>query len=380
MSSDPTTAANASTQRRWRAWIGLVLGLCLCLALLVWAGSGAGARRALPWDWTTSGWLSPAPGITWLWLAAALTFWLLSTLAWLLFTTPPGAVKLKPWASAGLILLISAAAHLAIARTWTPLDQAFAGFPPAPRPFLIAANLAAVAALLLVLYRQQKSLWWAALYAWHPLVLIEVAAHARLLAPLPLVLLLLVAAAARLRWLIIPLILGLLTLGLWGLAETVPPHTPFNGFGWELVRNFLCRGNEFHTTRAIIALLALLELALVLLSLRRRWPLPVTLGHMLIIYLLCTPAMIPAQVLLPLILLPLAWNRAVWIVSLTSLSAYAAILMQRSGHGFVLPDWLLMLAWTPVAVVEAHALLSEAFRSFHPQNPSCRRAVVVNAP
>jgi hypothetical protein len=373
MSTSPPILAPiiaAHTQRRWRVWIGLVLALCLGLALLVWAGAGEGPRRALPWDWTSSGWLIPAPGFTGLWLAAALAFWLLSTLAWLLFTTPPGAIKLKPWVSAGLILLISAAAHILIVRTWSPLDPAFAGFRPAPRGWLIAANLAAVAALLVILYRRQRSLWWAALYAWHPLVLIEVAANGSRLAPFPLVLLILAAAAARHRWLIVPLVLGLLSLGSWGLAETVPPHTPFNGFAWELARNFLCHGNEPCTTRAIVTLLALLELAIVLLGLRRRWTLPVTLGHMCVIYLLCTPAMIPAQVLLPLILLPLAWNRAVWIVSLTSLAAYAAILMQRNGYGLAVPDWLLMLAWTPVAVVEAYTLLAETLQKSPPPPPA----------
>ena len=356
-------AVTAGARQRWRAWIAVVLGLLVVLALLAWWGTGGRPLPALAWTSNKAGWIYPVPSFLLLWLAAALAFWLLSAIAWLLFTTPPNAPKLKPLASAILIFVVAAVLRIIIARTWGPVDVAFAGFPygPAPLFWLISADLTAVAALLLVLFLRQKSLWWAVLYAWHPLVLIEIAANGSQLATFPFMLLLLVTTAARWRWMIVPLALGLFTAGAWGLSAA--GVTPFNSLLWEFARNFLFRGNEAATRPAILLLLVVGELAVLMLSLRRRWDLPTTLGHMIIIYLLCTPAMIPAQMLLPLVLLPLAWNRAAWVLSLTSLAAYAAVLVKRNGDPFALPDWLLMLAWMPVWIVEIHALTDEMWRA-----------------
>ena len=74
------------------------------------------------------------------------------------------------------------------------------------------------------------------------------------------------------------------------------------------------------------------------------------------------------QLLLILVLLPLAWTRAGWVLSLTILSAYAAGLFATPAAPLLLPRWLIFAAMLPVLVVELEELTVAALNCLKPRS------------
>jgi len=171
------------SRRRLGAWVSLFFLLMGALAVFGWCGSAADPRAAALWTWTKSGWLAPAPGLGLLWISSLLVFALLSTIASFLFNPVPGAKTLKPWASAAVILALAIGIRIFIAREWTalPLEEGvLKGLLPAAAAWwwlAVGGDIAVVLLLLLALAGARRSLWWAALYALHPLTLLEIAGN-----------------------------------------------------------------------------------------------------------------------------------------------------------------------------------------------------------
>ncbi|GEM_PF-3421371 len=362
-------------RRRWHAWVTLVLGLVAALAFLAWSAHGTGPLAALPWGWTINGWLTPIPSFAAMWLAVAILFTLLSVLAYFLFTTPSTAVRLKPWVSIAMILLVAAAARCTIAATWSPLttptdvaDAAKYGLllPPvtssnSARMELAAIDLIIVALLISELLRQQRSVWWAALYAWHPLPLVEIAGNGWPTVIILLGFLALLLLALRFRWLF--LLTDTLIILAGALILIASLSHPFNGLGHELISQLLLHGNTEHIFFPLLLADGIVLLILGLTAAKLRWHPAKTLGHVIVIHLLFCPAVYPAYALWPLALLPLAWNRAAWLLSLTIFAAYAAPILLRLHHSSSLPDWLLLLTWIPIAILELQSLTTALLES-----------------
>src|SRR6185437_17091219 len=117
----PSMTPTDPARRHFRQWITLILLLLPALALYAWAGSGANPQDAIPWTWTKTDWIVPAAGLAWLWFFAAMLFWLLSEIAWLLFHPVAGSHRLKWWASAGIILGLGILVRIVIAAAWHPI-------------------------------------------------------------------------------------------------------------------------------------------------------------------------------------------------------------------------------------------------------------------
>jgi len=359
-------------RKRFRIWMLRVLLLLPALALFAWSGSNNDPRSAIAYTFTKTGWLAPNPGLTCFWISAALLFWLLCEIAWLLFDPLANSKKLKPWASAGIILTLALLTRLAIARTWTalPLDPVLlaAKSPASPggwRYLAVSGDLVLIALLLLTLAGSRRSLWWAALYALHPLVLFEVAGNSSLL-PLYLVPLILLLALKHRLPLPSPkqipgcaatagLAVLLAALAAGGTYFQVARLAPFNS-----LPAFIASSLDLPPTVLLPALTFFLELFIVAIALRNRWPLARALSHFVLAMILTAPHVDPALAIILLALLPLAWDRAAWVLSLTILLAYAAVPALKATQHFAVPDSILMLEWIPVVIVELQELLATA--------------------
>jgi hypothetical protein len=111
---------------------------------------------------------------------------------------------------------------------------------------------------------------------------------------------------------------------------------------------------------AALPIAIVLLLAILLLGRMLDWPVARTLAHVAVVAIMCSPVARPWAAVFVAALLPLAWVRAGWVLSLTMLAAYAAIPTQRLGYGHHVPEWLLMLEWMPVWVLEFHEIGAEA--------------------
>lgn len=247
-------------------------------------------------------------------------FGLLSAIAYLLFTTPPDAIKLRPWFSILIIMSVTVAVRVLGLRSWNlTLSRA-----PAPHLFnaamftsstLAAVDAVIVFALITVLLLRRTSPWWAILYAWHPLPLVQIAS------------------------------------GEFGSMQTYP------GFFATL-----CGGLP-HPARCLqfFALFALLMIAA--LAFRCRWTIVRTVIHLLLVGLLFSPGVLPWIGVIPLALCTLRWNRAAWLLSYTLLLNYTAI------DGAV-PLWAIAVQWTPVMVLEVQQLFIDCRTPSNPVQPS----------
>ena len=141
-----------------------------------------GQRGLSVWVWPAAG-FAFTPGLVWIWISSAILFILLSLMAYLLFTTPLDAWKLPASMSGLLILAVAAGVRIAVYQYWTPglavgLAQDGLQGLSSWRIALIGADLLLVAIMMAGLWYQERSLWWAALYAWrHPLPVIEIAGN-----------------------------------------------------------------------------------------------------------------------------------------------------------------------------------------------------------
>lgn len=219
---------------RWRLWISLVIGYLVGSVGLVWSLARLFVDRSDEADGIPN-----VTGLWAYWFSFAALWMLLSVIAWLLHTTPTEAVRLRAASSVTLIVAIALAVRLAIMMTSNPQlsddiwryvhdghslaienRNPYAASPqelqsplPINHPQLatiyqptsqwIFAGCALVASamqpklnmhpltvfrlcflffdlwivflLILKLKREQRSPWWATLYAWHPLAISEVA-------------------------------------------------------------------------------------------------------------------------------------------------------------------------------------------------------------
>ncbi len=281
---------------------------------------------------------------------------------------------------------------------------------PAMLPYRVmslTADLAVVGLLLLILARTKRSLWWATLYAWHPLALIEIAGNAHFeplgimfllagiyavlwnrwnLAAVMLALALMVKPIALLafpallicnwytqgrpNWRVMRLpfiqlsLVYVLTIiitilpfagGLhdWRITlRIVADHFEFNGMLFEDIRWLVFGGNTI-PVRYILHALSLLALAYIIKrAINCHWSMPQFLGHACVVFLLLAPQVYPWYALWPLALVPLAWNRASWVMSLTVILSYIVWPVFQSTGDWVMPSWAIVLEWIPVAVLE----------------------------
>ena len=376
-------AVEAKPARRaaWRAALGAVI----LLAYFLWAGSSYDPRCAALWtytkalrpgpgvsDWAlrwSGGWMVPAPGLGHLFVAAAMVFAALSVLAFRALTRASAEPPVTRSKYATLWQVVIAVAMFAVAldmqlivlRNWTPLplDPSAATaryFHPAVvgRGSAIAATLVAVGLLLAALAVQGRSLWLAAVFAFHPVVIMESASNGwRFAWVLPL--LVLVALGWRLhRWLRELLIMGAAAGCTWWVAHLVLGGKAFNGLLAECLNLASVEGRQ--QAAVLVAIEVALQAAVVFLAFRKGWSLARTLGHIWVAWALVSPQVMPADLLPMLALLPLAWNRAGWVLSGTILWTYAVIPLGVAAAHWHVPTWLIFLTIGPAVVVELEEL------------------------
>jgi hypothetical protein len=137
-------------------------------------------------------------------------------------------------------------------------------------------------------------------------------------------------------------------------------HFEFNGFFFDLFR-WNCFGGNTEPVRPLLHALNLAALLYVFwLAYRNRWPLPKLLGHAIIFFLLFSPMVYPWYALWALVLVPLAWNPAAWLLSLTILLSYAVWPTFHATGQWILPSWALAAEWVPVILLEALQLWRDA--------------------
>jgi hypothetical protein len=214
-----------------------------------------------------------------------------------------------------------------------------------------------LAILLLVLLVRQKSLWLAALFGWHPIVLLAGSvAGSAFSCFLPL--LALAALPWRWhRWMRELLIVTPAAIALWWMAHVALAGLgESNGLLAACLRDLGIEGRR--QAVALIAFAALLEFWVVLLALKRNWELARLWGHLVVIWLLVCPSVGPAD-LLPLVLLaPVAFVPGAWILSGTALGLF---LLNPAG-GTIEGEWVLFLVFVPAAIFELADLLKQTFR------------------
>ena len=485
-------------QLRLLAWGGILVGTLAASALLLRIGCHVDQKTILPQ----------------LWLCSAVVMVLLSAIAWLLHTTPPGAIKLPPWLSVAIILTVAVGLRVAMMIWWVPTlsddffryrrdghvvlhgmnpyrylptdmaiphpanwHLAYAKVAPYPydlmdrisnnaevptiygpvsemlfgaaawvenhfvasgrfhphafppprntpqwyalfyqlggnprfwpyRGLHVLLDVGVVILLLLILGQMNRSLWWAVLYAWNPLPLIEIAGNGHLETPgvfffigafwagnkkkwglaaacLALALMVKVYAIiavpvfvlwffqetptenwrAGLRRLARPAIIYILVTalcllpfitGLPDLYRTMRLYAQnweFNGLLFHLLR-WLAFGGNTGPIRPILAVLWWGGVAAILTAAwRGRWAAPKVMGHTLMLYLMLMPQVYPWYVLWPLALLPLAWNSSTWVFSWTVLLSYQVWMIYHATGQWRMSEWVFLVEWMPVVTL-----------------------------
>ena len=270
----------------------------------------------------------------------------------------------------------------------------------------VLADVGVVIWLLLILAQMKRSLWWAALYAWNPLPLIEIAGNGHLESPgvfffigafwagnkkhwglaaacLALALMVKIYAIiavpvfvlwffqetpvknwrAGLQRLTRPAVIYILVTvvcllpfitGLPDLYRTMRIYAQnweFNGLLFHLLRWLAFAGNA-GPIRPILAVLWWGGMVVILAAAwRGRWPAPKVMGHTLMLYLMLMPQVYPWYVLWPLALLPLAWNCSTWIFSWTVLLSYQVWMIYHATGQWRMSEWVFLVEWMPVVTL-----------------------------
>jgi hypothetical protein len=154
-------------------------------------------------------------------------------------------------------------------------------------------------------------------------------------------------------------------------------HYYHNGFFFELFRYFYdhsAPGAITENTWSIRGPLAfcgvVAQLALFALAFRFRWPLLRTLAHCFLVYLLFSVLLYPWYVLWLLVLIPLAWNRAAWVLSFSILLSYTVHAQFAQTGQWEIPAWALCLEWVPVIVLLLIDIFSDCRSAPAPVQPS----------
>jgi hypothetical protein len=355
-----------TAEGHFRRWAWLVVLLLPALRWFAWAGSSYDPRFAIPWTWTKSGWIVPAPGLGCVWIFAAILIWLLSEIAWLLFNPIAGATRLKPWASVGIIFGLAVFTRVLIGCWWTPLPLVpglltLKALPSASalRWLAILADLGTVGLLMLTLAGSGRSVWWAALYALHPLVLLEMAGNGHWISfvVLPVIFLLGIShrMGAPIRTAIAITMAVAAVVAVWVAGQ----HAGFNSLAYESLRTSGIDGKVLLPVVCVI-----LQASVLFIAHRRGWTLARTVAHLLLVCLICSPVVMPWAVVPLVAIAPLAWTRAGWVLAALILGAYMAVPIVQAGGRFSVKDWYLMVTWIPVIVLELHELAGEAVALF----------------
>ncbi|MHC4107266.1 MAG: hypothetical protein ACYSTY_04180 [Planctomycetota bacterium] len=283
------------------------------------------------------------------------------------------------------------------------------------RAVFVLADLAIIVLLLMALAAARRSPWWAALYAWHPLPVVEIAGsgHQESLGIVLLVAAIVLftkAASKTWRWtgvlglavlvkpVVLPVAAVLLkgrpwliwarSLGVGAVVCVIVAGPLLFSHGAEPVRNLGATGERFtlkwaHFGSVYEPVLHVVErgtpawtnddqerlartvcggvLALVMLGIwlwqRNIWR---ASAWMLLAMVLLSPAAHPWYVLWPLALCPLAPSLAVWMASLTLTWGYAVL---ADPVDWSVPWWVMLAAYVPVYAAIVYELLKRLRRS-----------------
>lgn len=122
----------------------------------------------------------------------------------------------------------------------------------------------------------------------------------------------------------------------------------FNGFFFDLLRDYVYRGNTWALRRPLNIMAVALFVGLLACMWRYRWSAGRALGFVLLGYLLFCPQVYPWYVLWPLALVPLAFNAGTWALSLSVLWSYAVLAAFRVTGRWHVPTRVLMIEYLPV--------------------------------
>jgi hypothetical protein len=343
---------------RPRIWLCVIVTV-LGLAYLAWAGSGVDPRLAALWKYTRDGWLLPAPGLGHLWIASVLV---ISAVSVMVFRLKDGLVGgrqmlLARIAIIGIILFVALGVRLAVWRTWFPMPldsdvigaRTFKAIAVGGRGWAIVADMLTLGILLLALGAQRRSLWLAALYAFHPVVIMQGAGNGSPIVYAMPVLVLLALGWRLQRWLRWFIVLGAAAACTWWLAHLALTQPPFDGWLAECLVTLGIDGRPLAVT--LIAVEVVGQALVIVLAARRKWNLARTLGHILLAWAIVSPRVMPADVLPILVLLPLGWTRGGWVLGASILALYVSVPL-NVGHGLLrVPSWVTFLVMVPVVVV-----------------------------
>ena len=346
---------------RWRGrpwpW---ALAAVIFLTYLMWAGSGRDPRAGALFVIGHSGWFAPAPGLGHLLIASALLFAALSMVAYRAFECRGMgdlARAIVPW----IVVVVALQMRALVLRAWAPL-QLEPGLPVVwqTRWPLLIADMATVGLVVLSQMRHQgtKNLWLAAIYAFHPLPLAALAAGSKVLWALPAILLVAMLGWSLRKWVRLALMAGASAACMLWLWHDVHLNagTPFDGLLAEVfIALGIAKGPLL--AGALMAIGLLLQGGVLALAILLRWDLARVWGHILLAWAIVSPQVTPAEVLPILALLPLAWTRSGWVLSLTCLLTYGIALSWQPGNPWELPLWVTFLIMMPVVVLEGEELL-----------------------
>ncbi len=364
MNSAAASATPAASAPLGRVW-GWATAAVILLIYFAWAGSNPGTwpKNLTLWTYSKSGWIIPSRGLGQLLLAAALLYAILCGLA-CRARDALSTSGLTRWIAAILIFVVAIEIRFILLRAWWPVDfnGLAANGPAAWRIATIFADMLTLTLLLGALAARRQSLWLAALFGWHPLVLLAGPIAGNWSAcVLPLIVLAALPWRWH-RWMRELLILTPAALAVWWVAHTSLSGTAAaNGLLASCLRDLGIEGRL--QSQILIALATLLETLVVLLAIKRRWEMPRLWIHVLVICLLLSPT-IGYPLLLPLATLaPLCFVASGWIVTGTALGLF---LLKPAG-GITQGEWLLFLIYVPVWVVEMGDITVSATTRFRPE-------------
>ncbi len=347
-----------------RGWVSVGFALLFAVFFLVWCGAGGtDLRYVLPWAWSEEGWVIPSRGLALVMMAGCVVYAVLSRVAYRLMTDFP-APRIGVVGAVGVCIRTGSCIAGGCGAAVDAVAVGCGGTRNEP-----SADDDCVAVVDERCRRADgcsasncnapsgRSAWWVALYAFHPLTLMEIAGNGSWISLGLLPLAVLAASGGSLpkwvQWITIA-ICGIAAVGIVGAMTSAAPFDsvasliPFMAGGQEQV--------------ALPLIEAILQGIVLLVAWRRGWRFERALSHVVLMMLFGMSAVKPAMALGVLVLLPLAWNRAGWVLSLTALVGYAAVPAMEVTHRWGVPGVLVMLAWVPVVIVELQELAVEGIR------------------
>jgi len=385
-SAQPQLATHSATVRPgvWNEpWPWALLAV-VGLVYFVWAGSSYDPRKVVLWALDKYGWIAPVPGLGHLWIAAALLLGSLSMVAyraqgerWQGVKCDTGEFGLRNegdlgvrgvgaksfiWqaVAVGIIVVVALDVRLAVLRWWMPLplNSAVVGarfFKPqvvTGRGLAIVADMLTLGILLLVLAARGRNLWLAAAWAFHPLALMPSTS--------PITYFLPAIVLIALGWRLQPWLRQILTFSaasgcVWWIAHLALAGKPFNGLFSECFSSVGIEGRL--AAQLLVVIEVLMQSAVMIVAWRRGWDMARTLGHIFVAWAIVSPIVMPADILAILVLLPLAWTRAGWVLSCSVIGVYAIVPLYVRGTAWHMPAWVTFLVLLPALVVEIEELI-----------------------